>query len=58
MKAERHILHENRLEYGVKLTAIKLCGNNSFRLLPQQGLASLGPETVNLSYTHAEICML
>jgi hypothetical protein len=25
MKAERHILYENRLEYGVKLTAVKLC---------------------------------
>jgi hypothetical protein len=36
----------------------KMCANNSLRLLPQQGLALLGPETVNLSYTHAEICML
>ena len=30
---DRHILHENRLEYGVKLTAVKLCANNSLRVL-------------------------
>jgi len=58
MTADRHILHANRLEYGVKLTAVKLCANNSLRLLRQQCLAILGPQTANLSYTHVEMCML
>jgi hypothetical protein len=56
--ADRHILHENRLEYGVKPTAVKFCANNSLRLLRRQCLAILGAKTVNLSYAHAEICML